>query len=601
MTPGKLKRRKGFRSHFKRTKNDERRKLECRRKEREGRVACQPISLNVNLTHSPLSFHVLKANVPPDWVVYESEEALQFCLIKSNPPTVTRSVSVNADFTWYVHANKRVVPRNNEVIQRLPEKVTSVSTLTDILINVKAARICPRNPEEHFIQVLEKRGGSVVGINGRVSATIDNQEDVVSGGITYSKTVRHSDCEVFCSADTTNLRRCPCCKKYRSQLHVMYSRQSKASDRVSHDSHTNYRFLSSAEKDERLHNLQRAKVAEGKCNKRLSEKLSELIDKDGVSLTEQDTSDMASIFENVSDNVTKNFKESSIQQIFWEQQKNYASLKNKKSMKWHPLLIRFALSLKYASTNAYRMARNSGLIALPSDRTLRDYTHWITVKDGIQVGMIQQMKNCLEFESMRTYEKQFALAMDEMKIRSGLVFKKDTGELTGFCNLGQVNHDLEKLSDYLTTTDATKSNEVPTLSDQMLVFMIGPIFKPSFSFPVAMYPSTNLTGEKLYPIVFEVVEALELHGIPVVSLTSDGNSPNRRFYRLCQLTSETPVYKTKNPFADRELFFMCDAPHLIKTARNCLANSYAHSKTRNLQVHVAIIPVIIFCLHCTWK
>ena len=583
MAPSKKgKRRKGFRSYFKRTKNDERKRLELHRKDREGRVALRIISSNVESMHTPLSFDVLKAAVPPDWVVYESEEALQFCLMKSNPPTVTRSVTLNPDFTWFVHVHKRVVPRDNEVIQRLPERVTSVSTLTEILIAVKAARKCPGNPEEHFVQILEKRGGSVVGINGRVSAIIDSQEDVVSGGMMYYKTVRHSECEVFCLADTTNLRRCPCCKKYRSQLHVMYSRQSKASDRVSHDSHTNYRFLSSAEKDERLHNLQRAKVAETKSNKRVSEKLNELIDKDGVSLTEQDTSDVASIFESVTDDVIKNFKEGSIQQIFWEQQKNYSSLKNKKSMKWHPLLIRFALSLKYASSSAYHMARNSGLIALPSDRTLRDYTHWTTVKDGIQKEMVQQMKKCLRFEDMQTYEKQFALSMDEMKIRSGLVFKKDTGELTGFCNLGQVNHDLEKLSEHL--TDTTQSNDVPTLSDQMLVFMVRPIFKPSFSFPVAMYPGTNLTGEKLYPIVFEVIEALELHGIPVASLTSDGNSPNRRFYRLCQLTSEKPTYKTKNPFADRDLFFMCDAPHLIKTARNCLANSCAHSHTRNLQV-----------------
>ena len=587
MAPGnKSKRRRGFRSHFKRSKNDERKRLESRLKDREGRVALQPISSNVSCadasTFTPLSFHTLKTDVPPDWVVFESEDTIRFCLMKSTPPTVTRSVSVNADFTWYIHAHGRVVPRDNEIIKRLPEKVASVSVLRDILSVVKAARKCPGNPEERFVQVIEKRGGSVVGVDGKVSAIIDNQEDIVSGGITYSKTVRHTDCEVFCSPDTANLRRCPCCKKYRSQLHVMYSRQSKASDRVSHNSHTNYRFLSSAEKDERLHNLQRAKVAQNKCNKRLSEKLNELIDNEGVRLTEQDTSDVTSIFNSVTDDVIKNFKDGSIQQIFWEQQKNYSLLSNKKSMKWHPLVIRFALSLKYASSSAYRMARNSGLIALPSERTLRDYTHWITVKDGIQAEMVQQMKKCLEFEGMQTFEKQFSLSMDEIKIRSGLVFKKDTGELTGFCNLGQVNHDLEKLSDYL--SDTTPANEVPTLSDQMLVFMVRPIFKPSFSFPVAMYPSTNLTGERLYPIVFEVIEALELHSIPVVSLTSDGNSPNRRLYRLCQLNTEKPTYKTKNPFADRDIFFMCDAPHLIKTARNCLANSHAHSKTRNLQV-----------------
>ena len=30
--------------------------------------------------------------------------------------------------------------------------------------------------------------------------------------------------------------------------------------------------------------------------------------------------------------------------------------------------------------------------------------------------------------------------------------------------------------------------------------------------PVAMYPASNLSGEKLYPIAFSVLEALKLHG-----------------------------------------------------------------------------------------
>ena len=55
--------------------------------------------------------------------------------------------------------------------------------------------------------------------------------------------------------------------------------------------------------------------------------------------------------------------------------------------------------------------------------------------DGVQAEMVQQLKKTLELEG-KQFEKQFALSMDEMKIRSGLVFKKDAGELTGFCNLG---------------------------------------------------------------------------------------------------------------------------------------------------------------------
>ena len=77
-----------------------------------------------------------------------------FCLMKSNPPTVTRSVSVKPDFMWYVHVTGRVVPRGNEVIQRLPAKVMSLSVLRDILSLIKAARTCPGNPEEHLVKIL---------------------------------------------------------------------------------------------------------------------------------------------------------------------------------------------------------------------------------------------------------------------------------------------------------------------------------------------------------------------------------------------------------------------------------------------------------------
>ena len=61
------------------------------------------------------------------------------------------------------------------------------------------------------------------------------------------------------------------------------------------------------------------------------------------------------------------------QKIFWEQQQAYKSLNDKRKMRWHPLMIRFALNLKYLSSSAYRAVGN--FLALPSNRTLCDYTH----------------------------------------------------------------------------------------------------------------------------------------------------------------------------------------------------------------------------------
>ena len=62
--------------------------------------------------------------------------------------------------------------------------------------------------------------------------------------------------------------------------------------------------------------------------------------------------------------------------ILWNEQLKYNSLKDKRQMRWDPLLIRFALSIKYASSAAYQQATKLGFLALPSERTLRDYTHW---------------------------------------------------------------------------------------------------------------------------------------------------------------------------------------------------------------------------------
>ena len=44
-------------------------------------------------------------------------------------------------------------------------------------------------------------------------------------------------------------------------------------DCVRHNGHTDYIILSSSEKDERLHNLEKTKKVEGKHRKRLSDKL----------------------------------------------------------------------------------------------------------------------------------------------------------------------------------------------------------------------------------------------------------------------------------------------------------------------------------------
>ena len=68
----------------------------------------------------------------------------------------------------------------------------------------------------------------------------------------------------------------------------------------------------------------------------------------------------------------------------------------------------------------------------------------------------------------------------------------------------------------------------------MIVFMVRPVFRPSLCFRIAMYPSRNITGDKLYPIVWEVIESLEMNLLPITFVTSYGPSANRQFNKLSQ-------------------------------------------------------------------
>ena len=72
-----------------------------------------------------------------------------------------------------------------------------------------------------------------------------------------------------------------------------------------------------------------------------------------------------------------------------------------------------------------------------------------------------------------------------MKINSGLVFSKSSGKPIGFCDLGDVNTEIDDLS-YCLSGECT--NQPAKLASHMLVFMVCPVCKPSLCFTIAMYP-----------------------------------------------------------------------------------------------------------------
>ena len=71
----------------------------------------------------------------------------------------------------------------------------------------------------------------------------------------------------------------------------------------------------------------------------------------------------------------------------------------------------------------------------PPGFPLSNYTHWMSVHSGVKIEFIEHFKTMLD-NDVSSSELQFcANSMDEMKIKSGLVFSRASGHLVGLCGV----------------------------------------------------------------------------------------------------------------------------------------------------------------------
>ncbi len=140
--------------------------------------------------------------------------------------------------------------------------------------------------------------------------------------------------------------------------------------------------------------------------------------------------------------------------------------------------------------------------------------------------------------------------------------------MVGFTDIGDINNHLLSFENSLEAAEA----EVP-IADSMLVMMVKGLFS-RLQFPYVQFPCNELSGEQMYDPFWEAVERLERCGFRVMALVCDGLAANRRLFRLHSQT-DSLVYKVPNPYAtdDRQLYFLSDPPHLVKTVRNAWASS----------------------------
>lgn len=105
-------------------------------------------------------------------------------------------------------------------------------------------------------------------------------------------------------------------------------------------------------------------------------------------------------------------------QLFWKEQCKAFQVKGNRGMKWHPMMIRLALLLHSKSKAAYTLLRDTDVLRLPGETTLRDYTNYIHPHTDFQPEVLEEIKTAAQ--KLGENERHVVLLHDEMTITEDL-------------------------------------------------------------------------------------------------------------------------------------------------------------------------------------
>ena len=220
---------------------------------------------------------------------------------------------------------------------------------------------------------------------------------------------------------------------------------------------------------------------------------------------------------------------------------------------------------------------------LPHKSTLLKYTGFTDVWKSYNPDVLSKFLKYVEIESMEPLDHNVALLFGEICVKSALVFSKATRKLLGFCDVVNVNDELNKFDQYF------KGSPEAELVTHVLTLIVRGLFK-HLNCAVAYYAS-GFSSHQLYLVVWDLVGVLEDCYIHIRAFVCDGASLNEKFFRIHKIpwnynvSADGVIYWTLNRFNEgTRIYFICDTPNLTNIVQNNNEESHGQNNTRDLVV-----------------
>lgn len=428
----------------------------------------------------------------------------------------------------------KIVPAEAQIKTLLP-KVLNTVTADSIFNDISNSLLCCANDD--FKELAQSRFINVKEFQSPSKDIIANVETADGHKVVDLNVIRHLNCSILVK---TGRIRCDKCTDYRKALHTMESRRVKNEEGMVSPK-MNDRYLSEQQKLDKLKYLENERKKLTLKLMRMQQKINTNIQVEGIKLNNDDSSIVEEVMQNNKEQCP--FTVNSPQYLLWQQQQLQCSLSNKKSMKWHPLIIRWCISIYLKSPGTYKHIRSSPFINLPCKNTLLKYINFTEPGCGFNIDIIERLAKKLDIPKLSERGKQVSLIFDEMKIKCGLVYSTTTGKLVGFNEMGDINDEfalfeqkINKESEEVDEVTNESSNNM-SLAKYVIVFMVRGIGS-SLCYPFGHFASDGFTSDQIYHSAWEAIGILEQMDLKVHAIIADGASPNRKFMKLHKLENE---------------------------------------------------------------
>ena len=259
-------------------------------------------------------------------------------------------------------------------------------------------------------------------------------------------------------------------------------RKNEKKDRVQPTSHAKLTWLSCEELIERCRSLQEERKELTRKHTAMKKDIEHLINAEGIMLTEKQTEVVLQCV----DSLEGELKEDIPERLLWEEQ--LKAVKTKTNMRWHPAIIRWCIAIQSKSASAYRVLCEAGFIKLPHESTLRKYTQYTDAKVGIQHDALETLLG--QINQAQPQNANITIILDEMKVKSGLVYFSVSGPLIGFTDVGELNNELRDFHKKVERVEEKKQVEEQLASHAFTIMARG-IFQ-NFQQPIAFFPTCAL-------------------------------------------------------------------------------------------------------------